>query len=164
MGGGPTPRRVGGVGRVRALGQDGDTLVEILVALTILGIAVVAILGAMGASVISTDVAMKQAHAETTLRSWVEDLASPDTAYVECATTGAAGYSASAVGVSVPAGMTATITAVAFWDGASTSPATFGSAPGSCPTSDQGLQRLSLRVASSDGKAAKTDTMLKRRP
>jgi Tfp pilus assembly protein PilV len=142
----------------------GESLIEILLSITILGIAVIAIVAAMGTSILASDLRSKQARSETFLRNWVESIATPDTPYVECATPGAAGYSAANLGASVPAGYTATITAISYWNGSSTSPAVFGAAPASCPTSDNGLQQLTLRISSNDGRTSRSTSILKRRP
>jgi len=140
--------------------QRGETLAEMIVTIAILGIAIVAIVGAMGTMVIATDVRSKQARAEATLRSWSDAMNSNSVAYVNCATTSTSGYSATGAGVTLPSGMSASITAVTYWNGTSTNPATFTS---TCPSTDAGLQQLTLQVASTDGRVAKTATIVKRK-
>lgn len=132
--------------------QAGSTLVEVLVAVVILGTAFAAILGGMSTSSIASDIHRKQATAETVLRSlaeWVK--AQP---YRDCATT----YSTS--GFTVPAGYGATITGVSYWSGdPSASDTDFSPSCGS----DHGLQRVSLRVVSPNERASETVEILKRR-
>src|SRR5205807_937704 len=75
---------VGRLGR----GERGDTLVEVLVAIVIVGVAFVAILGGMATSIVGSDIHRKQSTEETALASLAEamkdDQAVP---YANCATT-----------------------------------------------------------------------------
>lgn len=135
--------------------QQGLSLVETLVAVVILGIAFTAILGGMSTSILTSDVHRKEATSETILRSYAEAIKDPATPYVACPLPPA--YS-SPVGFSAPSGYAASVAAVAYWD---PSTSTFGACPGS---GDSGLQRISLQVASSDGRATERVDILKRKP
>ena len=85
----------------------GESLLELLVAVVIMGIAVVAIVGGLFSGVLMSDIHRKQTTAGSTLRDYAEAVeaavaASPST-YTACATT--ATY-ASPSGFSTPAGYT----------------------------------------------------------
>lgn len=149
-----TPRR-----HARLSGEAGVGLVEVLVAMIILSTAIVALIGGIGTSIIATDAQRKGVTADGVLRSWVEELQRAP--YVACAGPSAAGYQPAAVGVAVPANFTARITAIDFWDGSQTA----GYVPPPCPpTADNGLQRITMSVRSTDGRAAARIQILKRQP
>lgn len=129
--------------------EAGSTLVEVLVAVVILGTAFAAILGGMSTSSIASDLHRKQATAETVLRSlaeWVKAQPYDD----DCP----AGYSTS--GLRVPSGYEVAITGVQYWSG--DNPATFSS----CLV-DRGLQLVSLQARSTDGRATEAVQVLKRK-
>jgi type II secretory pathway pseudopilin PulG len=145
--------------------QRGDTLVELLVAVAILGIAVVALVGGIGTSILVSDVHRKDATAEAVVRSYAESIQSGvalDDAlstYVDCGTAGA--YAAPP-GFSVPHGYTASVTGVQYWTGTA-----FASAGHACSTradTDTGIQRLTLRVSSTDTNAVETLDVIIRKP
>lgn len=145
--------------------ERGETLVEILVTVVIMGTAFVAILLGVATTFMATDTHRQEATAEGVLRSYAERIKDPrDVPYVDCTTDPdpAAGYDAAAraAGFELPSGFSAEITAVAFWDGAN--PPTFGG----CPGEDHGVQRIDLRVQSRPGKNQATEhlTIVKRRP
>jgi type II secretory pathway pseudopilin PulG len=137
----------------------GESLLELLVALAIMGIAVVAIVGGLVTSILMSDVHRKQATAGSTLRDYAEAIETavgkPTSAYTACATTAA--Y-ASPTGFTAPSGFTARVTAVKFWNDATLA---FGSP---APCVDGGVQRLSLQVSSSDGRASETVNIVVRKP
>ena len=85
----------------RAEGERGETLVEVLIALGILGIAFVAILAGMATSINLSGRQRGQANADVVLVSAAESVKSQQ--YVACAT--ASTYPAS--GVTLPSGWTA---------------------------------------------------------
>jgi Tfp pilus assembly protein PilV len=121
--------------------DDGETLIELLVAMIVIAIAVVAILGALGMGASASSAAKGQAHGRAVLATWAEShTAVADTRgyrYTACATAG------SFPGPSgLPAGYGAAVSAVRYWNGSAWST--------SCGT-DQGLQRLTLTVTSPAG-------------
>ncbi len=143
----------------RARGEDGETLLELLVTVTIMGIAFVAILAGVAVAITASDSLRDEAVAEGVVRNYAERVADPDDVpYVDCAPTSA--Y-ATPPGFAVPAGWSASVTAVAYWQG--NNPPTFG---GSCPSPDRGLQQVTLRVQSPAGQQQATETVVvvKRRP
>ena len=153
------------IGRTTALGGDrGETLVELLVATVILGIAVVAVVGGLASSILISDVHRKQAQAGVTVRDYAEAVqaavATAQGNYVACPSAPGYGPASAAVAATVftvPAGYTATAS-VRYWDEA-------GSTFGSCPAGgDTGVQQVTLTVASNDGRARQSLVMVLRKP
>lgn len=73
-------------------GEAGFSLIEVLVAVTILGIAFTALLGAMATSIHTSDLHRQQAEVQAVLGSAVERVKSPETDRVPCATPTDATY------------------------------------------------------------------------
>jgi type II secretory pathway pseudopilin PulG len=146
--------------RLRPRGQRGDTLLELIVAVAILGTAFTGILAGIGTTFIATDSHRQEATAEAAVRSYAERMTDPFSApYIDCATT--ASYS-SPTGFSVPAaGWSASVTTLLKWQG--DTPPTFAA---SCPAPDKGLQQLTLTVKSPAGNHQATETIVivKRKP
>lgn len=134
----------------------GETLIELLVALTILGIALVAVVGALAASITMSDIHRKQSTAGAEVRNYAEQVANyvSGTGYASCAAPSA--YAAATVGYAAPAGYSATPTAIRYWNGSAWS--------ASCPASDTGLQELTLSVGSTDTRAAEQVVLVLRKP
>ena len=136
---------------VRPLGardEEGTTLVELLVAVAILGVAFVAVLGGMLTSVTASDVHRKQADGLALLTRNAELVKAVP--YVPCA--GPAVYQAA---LSVASGFSVSVTAVAFLDGAN-----FVS---TCTVPDPGIQKVSLRAETTSGtNSAETIDVIKR--
>jgi type II secretory pathway pseudopilin PulG len=116
--------------------DTGETLIELLVAIVILGISVVAILGGLAVVVQSSTLHRKQAQAQNGLRAWAEQIGAAT--YNDCATVG----SFSLPSPSLPTGFTPQVTAVRYWTGTSFST--------SC-AADNGIQKVTLRVAGTNG-------------
>ena len=141
-------------------GQRGETLLELLVTVTIMGTAFVGILAGVGVTFSATDSHRQQATGETVIRDYAERIQDPvDTVYVDCATT--ANYPNPITGFTLPTGWTASVTKVSAWQG--DSPPTFGV---SCPTAGQGIQQVTLTVKSPTGahQAIETVVIVKRKP
>ena len=126
--------------------EAGFTLVELLLTIAILGIAVVAGVGAMMTSIQVSDLGRRQADGQTQLRAYAEAVAGAG--YTTCATSYPTSYSP-------PAGYTVAMT-VAYWDGSSAFTA-------SCGT-DKGLQRVTLTITATDGRGLETVAIAKRAP
>ena len=141
--------------------EDGFSLAEIIITVAIVSITFVALLTAMQVTVTVSAAHRTASIADTILRSSAELVKDPvRSAYIDCAGPGA--YLLSSV--PAPAGYTASVTEVRYWTG--TLPSGGAYEPiftGSCPATDQGLQRITLSVASSDG-AVQTVQIVKRKP
>lgn len=134
----------------------GETLIELLVALTILGIALVAVIGALAASITMSDVHRKQSTAGAEVRNYAEQVENyaAGTGYAACALPSA--YAAATVGYAAPAGYSATPSAIRYWTGSAWS--------ASCPATDTGLQQLTLAVSSTDTRAVEQLVLVLRKP
>lgn len=114
----------------------GESLVELLVTVVILGIATVGITGALLATGKASSMHRQQALAQNALRSWAEQTSTGP--YTECATAGSFGAPRSAL----PVGFTATVTRVGYWTG--------GSFADYC-SSDTGVQKVTLTITAPNG-------------
>jgi hypothetical protein len=127
----------------------------------ILSVAVVALIGGLVTAIVMSDIHRKQAKAGTFVRAFAEKVesavAATPTAYTDCAST--VTYKAFYPTTGDSAFLTPDITAVAYWDPSSSPP----SFVGTC-TTDSGVQRLSLRIASADGRAVETLDVIIRKP
>ena len=156
-------------------GERGETLVEILVSTTLLGIIGVGIIGAIASVLISTDIDRKSSAAETVIRSYAA--AVQRAAYQPCP---GADYSSVAVGFDPPPNYAATVVRVTAWDGVgpvvvpATAPPPSQSGAlnldGDCTAANEhGLQRIDLRVdalagGAPDPRGRTTLTTVKRDP
>jgi prepilin-type N-terminal cleavage/methylation domain-containing protein len=139
-------------------GDRGDTLIELLVAMVVMGIAVVAVTGGVAVSIRMSDIHRKQAQAGALIRDFAEAVENAvqlsPSAYVACAAAGA--YDSyytlpgSAFTVAAP-------TPVRYWDSATS---TFTN---TC-TTDSGVQQLSLRINSADNSVSETLVIVIRKP
>lgn len=133
--------------------ERGESLIEILIALAIIGIAMVAIVGAMTTGVLVSDRHRKQAIAGSTVLSYAEAVkeAVKTTGYqVSCTPTYGSGHA-------VPTGYDKSMIAVSFWTGTSFQASCLASG-------DIGIQRVTLQVASSDGRASEQLVVIVRKP
>lgn len=157
----PTPRTRPELPRPPAswTSDRGESLVEILVALTILAIAGVAILAGLQLSVKTSDIHRKQTTGNAYSRDYAEAIqdyvASAASHYVPCA--GANAYSPATVGFALPAGNTASQSAAqAVLPG--------GGVAATCGGNDTGVQQIAITVTSNDNRASETVTVLLRKP
>ncbi len=134
-------------------GQDGTTLLEVLITIMIISVAFTALLGGLFTAVVASSLNKKLATAEATVRAYGEFM--KRAAYASCATT----YSNS--GFVAPTGYTASLTTIRYWNPVARS---FGA---TCASPDGGMQLLTLRVVSGDGtgggEAAEQIQVVKRR-
>ncbi|GAA3666942.1 prepilin-type N-terminal cleavage/methylation domain-containing protein [Nocardioides ginsengisoli] len=146
-------------GRLRTGSDRGETLVEVLAAVVILGIAGVAIVAGLMLSVQASDIHRKESTGGAYVRSYaeaIEKYLNTTAHYVKCA--GSGDYSLSDIGFAAPTGYTASHTAATVLAGDGSAVTT-----GSCPSRDTGVQRLTLTVASNDGRASERLTIVVRR-
>ncbi|CAM5647788.1 hypothetical protein SAVIM338S_06441 [Streptomyces avidinii] len=114
--------------RPRRRGEEGETLIEVLVAVVLMGVAFVTIFGGMGTAIIGAVTQQKVTGADSFIRSAAEKVVGDP--YVSCAS----GYETP----QPPAGYTVTVT-VEYWDGV-------GAFGGPCPAADTGVQKVTLTV------------------
>jgi type II secretory pathway pseudopilin PulG len=123
-------------------GEAGESLLEILITIMIMGLAIPAVVGAVMAAVGSSSQDRRQVQAQQLLTSWSETIAKANTdgtygAYGACPPGSYYATAPFAPGA-VPAGFTVSVASIDYWD-ATTS--TFGGC-----AADQGVRRLKLRV------------------
>lgn len=137
----------------RGSGDEGETLVEVLATIVIMGITVVAILGAIANAILLSTTHRKQAAAGAYVRAFAEaienNVAASTSAYAPCgaATTYQNLYPQ-------PSGYVRTA-AIKYWDGSQFQ---------STCTTDTGIQQLRLQVSSADGKVNESLTIIIREP
>ena len=137
--------------------QDrGESLIELLVAVMIMGTAVVAVVGGLGTAIMMSDIHRKQAAIAAHLKIFAANIddavAATPTRYVDCGDRFA--YPDYAPG----APYDADITQVLYWNGSAF--------VASCGGADSGVQRLTLRVWSvaGHGHADETVDLVIRKP
>jgi type II secretory pathway pseudopilin PulG len=140
-------------------GDRGETLLELVIALTVMAIAVVAIVGGAITTITTSDLHRKQTTAGAAVRDYAETLETfvGGTGYASCATT--SGYRPAAVGFTGydSSNYTASVAGVQYWIG--------GSWTASCTAAtDSGLQQLRLQVASTDTRAVEQLVVVVRKP
>jgi type II secretory pathway pseudopilin PulG len=138
-------------GRLRD--DRGESLIELLVTVVIMGFTMVAVVGGLLTAVQMSDVHRKQTNAGVVAQRLAEGVA--QAAYVNCA----AGYPTAGV----PSGYTATV-GVRYWDAAWNAGSTASPWKTACPSPDQGVQQVTVRVASGDGRATEQAVVVVRRP
>lgn len=129
--------------------DDGLSLVETMVAVAIMGIAVVSILGGLGTATRSTSFNRAQSDSEAALRSAGESVKRQ--AYRACPDTTAYAVSDALP----PTGVTVTVAKTERWNGTAFQD--------SCPNEDAGFQRITLRATSDAGRLVRDFQVVKRR-
>lgn len=138
-------------------GDDrGESLIELLLTIVIIGIALVAVVGGLLTSIRLSDVHRKQASSGAGARSYAElvDRYVAAGHYVECASPSA--YAPAAVGFTPPSGYHASVTEVEYWDQDSRA---------FSPTcTSTGLERVTVQVQSADARATERSVVVVRSP
>jgi type II secretory pathway pseudopilin PulG len=118
--------------------DGGESLIELMIAMVVVGLAVTAILGGLGMAVATSTMTRDQARVQALLGSWAESIsATTDTggyAYAPCASAGSFPGPPP-----LPPGFSGVVTGVTYWDGAAWA--------GTCAT-DTGVQKVRLRITS----------------
>jgi Tfp pilus assembly protein PilE len=138
----------------------GETLIELLVAVVIMGTAVVAIVGGLGTAILMSDIHRKQTIIAADLNAFaaaIENAVASSPGYIDCATdsAGARPYPSYTPG----SGYQADIPQVRYWNGTTSTFTT------SCTVgSDPGVQLVTLHVWSSDGRVDRSMNVVIRKP
>lgn len=139
--------------------QDGGfSLIEVLIAVMILGLGFTALLGAMGVAFSGANSFRKAADSGTVAISAAERI--KDAAYINCAT--AASYVTTARAVTLPSGWTAaavSVDSVLYWNGTAFSAA---NSCGDASSSYLKLQLVTVSATSPDTRAKEVITVVKR--
>lgn len=144
--------------------ESGESLLELLVSVTLLGLAVVSVFPAVLAAVGASRMDRESVQAQSLVRSWGEFVVARTTdtgagAYVPCASPATydpaspaapSAWSYQSPLPALPTGFAATVVEVQWWNGTTFVAKDHGSGTaGACVTGtdDTGVQRLKLRVA-----------------
>ena len=154
---------------MRRRGEAGETLAEILVSTTLLGIIGVGIIGAIASVLISTDIDRKGSEAETVIRSYASAITRAP--YSPCPS---AKYAPGDIGFVPPRKYTVTLGVPKAWDGGGPVVVPTVPPPSVPPTplafvscdaaNEHGLQQLELHVDAVGGRGSEHLTLLKRDP
>jgi type II secretory pathway pseudopilin PulG len=129
-------------------GDQGETLLELIIAITILGVCVVAIGSGIAMSITISALHRNQANAQDALHNYAETLQG---LYQACTTaaTPTAFYTQSLAQLGPP-GFGAPQVSVQYWMPTG-GPSGTGAFAAACPGTDQGLQQVTLTLASTTG-------------
>lgn len=150
----PTPQPV--------LSEDeGFSLVEVLVATSLMMIVVVGIMGALSVALLSSHAERGTTTSHDLTRSYQDAITAAKT-YVPCAAPG--DYTPEDIGWSVPEGYAARVSAVAQWNG-NVDPVGFSTPPSCTSATDSGMQQLTLEVTTTTPPTVtQNTTMIWRKP
>ena len=149
--------------------ERGESLVEILIAMMILGIAAAALLGGLATGFFSSGIHREQTDSGALLasagESLLDDTLNP---YYPCATLANIAHEYNPTnGVSIPTGWSTSdvaITAISWWTAAQNTGQQFATS-GSCPDTASGgvlqMQKITVTITSPDGKVSQSRTFLK---
>jgi len=145
--------------RGRLADDRGETLIELVFAIMILGVLVVAVGSGIEVSAKVSGMHRQQSTAGAFLHNYAE---TKQSAYLSCpgATTYSGLVSNYLSGLVPPTGFNAPTATVSFWQA---NPGTFVS-PGGCPASDPGLQQVTFQLTSTDGLVAESLAVVVRKP
>ena len=135
----------------RSDGERGDTLVEIMLTVIIVGISFTGILFGLATAINLSGIDRGDADVRTMLVSSVESVKSQP--YVSCPSANGSSYNP-ALGVTVPSGWVLEISQFDHWNG-TTWVAT-------CPATDQKLQKINVKATSPDGRSKDSIEIIKR--
>ena len=141
----------------RAAREAGATLIEVLVAVVIMGLAFVVIIGGIGTAILGSDLQQQRTSIDAALHSAAEQIS-----YMACPPGGEPHYQSQLAGV-VTDGVALSVTEVSYWK-KNPDPALDAFVAG--PTCIDGLHLLRLSAASTSSRATSPETLevVKRRP
>lgn len=142
--------------------EAGYTLTEVLVALMILSVAIVAIVGAMGSSIFSSRVHRSVVTGDTAVRAYAEQILQGG--YVPCATpSGANQYPTM---TNAPGGFTVTITNITYYTGTAPGVGNVPTAQFSptCPSPDNAAQKIVILAQPLNNAGKQSLAIVKRAP
>jgi len=140
--------------RKRCRRERGETLVEVLITITIVGIAFTGILAGLATAINLSGRHRGQANADVVLVSAAESV--KNQAYVPCPSVSTSSYTPTQ-GVTLPSGWSASdvqVTSVRKWGGAAYL--------STCPGTDLGLQLVTITATTPDGKSTESVEIVKR--
>lgn len=146
----------------RAPGDAGESLLEVILSIALMGLAFTASLGAMQLGLIGSQVHRSHATAETVLLRAVEKLKA-ETAYTPCAVANDASYLPDAQSVASASGWDATtvsIPSVEYWNGAGFQSS--GCSGLEAVATILRMQLITVQVTSPDGDAVESMSFVKR--
>lgn len=132
--------------RVRAADDRGETLLELIIAIMILGVLVVAVGSGIAVSVKVSGLHRMQSTAGAFLHNYAETLQGAGT-YTKCTASSTPNY-ASALAAPPDGSFNDPSATVVYWDSAT---GKFGASTGCPAAGDPGLQQVTLQLASKDG-------------
>lgn len=154
---------------VEGTSASGETLVELLITVAIMGIAMVAVFGTIWTSLRVADYHKKDVDADAVVRNFAESMqeSTGTFAYVPCATLSGASAYPSYSPQAPNADYSAVITKIEYLTGNSSSQPTWQDSSAGCPSGgDKGAQRITLRangpLTSPDVRGTETLTIIKR--
>lgn len=141
-------------------GDSGETLLEGVIALSILAVSIVGVLGAFGSSSSLSARHRTATSADAVLYQYAERIKAGT--YVGGATAGTVNQG----GYTAVAGFTASVEAVRCWSGSgpSNNVSSGTDFPACTVANDKGLQAVTVRVSSADNQAVVRTTIFKRKP
>lgn len=142
--------------RRRARGDAGETLVEVLMAIAIGGIAVTGLLAGLGTAINLSATHRGQANADTVVVSAADSVKAQT--YVPCPSVTTSSYNPTD-DILLPSGWSpsnVTITSVKKWNGTAFQTG--------CPSTDRKLQLVTITATTPDGRSTETIDVVKRNP
>ena len=142
--------------RVGSADDRGESLIELLVAVLIMGTAVVAVVGGLGTAIMMTDIHRKQAAVAAHLNDLRRQHRKRQSPLHRPRSTSIAPTTASYPDYTPGAPYNADVTQVRYWNGSAFA--------ATCAGERHGVQRVTLRVWSTDGRVDQTMDLIIRKP
>lgn len=144
----PRPARLSRRGR----DESGETLIEVMASVVLMGTAIVAILAGLFTAVVTSDLHKRQTRAANEVTNAIEAI--QRATYLPCGGPTAPDYSSALP--AMPAGYTASITSTQYLQSSTAADPTWGA----CPGTDQGEQKITVSVSQGTGGRAVKETIV----